>query len=152
MCRVPSLRSRAGRRRKGPGLATSAERRGCRVSGRLWVEREGRTLLSWGRVVLLEQIREHGSISAAARSMGMGYRHAWELVEEMNRLSPRDLVARKTGGRGGGGTRLTSHGEAAVASFWELVEGFGEWLSHQDPRLWRAPGGRAKAGGGRRGK
>lgn len=70
----------------------------------------------------------------------------------MNRLSPRDLVARKTGGRGGGGggTRLTPHGEAAVASFWELVEGFGEWLSHQEVRLWRAPGGRAKTGGRRR--
>jgi molybdate transport system regulatory protein len=54
-------------------------------------------------VVLLERIDEHGSISAAARSMGMGYRHAWELVDEVNRVSPRALVEKDAGGRGGGG-------------------------------------------------
>jgi molybdate transport system regulatory protein len=109
------------------------------VSGRLWIEKDGATFLSWGRVVLLERIREHGSISAAARSMGMGYRHAWELIDEMNRLSPKVLVLRKTGGQRGGGTVLTADGEAAVARFWELVGEFREWLSVRAPAFKKAP-------------
>jgi molybdate transport system regulatory protein len=87
-------------------------------------------------VVLLERIQEYGSISAAARSMGMGYRHAWELVEQMNRLSPKKLVAKKTGGEGGGGAVLTPHGETAITRFWELVNEFREWLSPLDPEIW----------------
>jgi molybdate transport system regulatory protein len=103
----------------------------------LWVEKAGGTFLSWGRVVLLERIGECGSISAAARSMGMGYRHAWGLVDEMNRLSPKTLVRKVTGGPGGGGAELTPEGGAAVAGFWGLVEDFGKWLSARDARLWR---------------
>jgi len=122
---------------KGPGLAASPRQRGCRVSGRLWIDSEGTTFLSWGRVVLLERIREHGSISAAARSMGMSYRHAWELVEEMNRLSPKRLVEKTVGGVRGGGAELTPEGEAAITGFWELVERFRRWLKHEDPRLWQ---------------
>lgn len=75
------------------------------------------------------------------RSMGMGYRHAWELVEEMNRLSPRELVRKEAGGRGGGGARLTLYGEAVVGNFWRLAARFGEWLSREDARLWRGDGG-----------
>lgn len=129
---------------KRPGLGSSAKRGGCRISGRVWVEKSGETFLSWGRVVLLERIREYGSISAAARSMRMGYRHAWELVDEMNRLSPRNLVRKAVGGRGGGGAELTAHGEAAIANFWDLVSRFQEWLAGQDPRLW----GRSNRRGG----
>lgn len=107
--------------------------RNYRVTGRLWIERGGETYLSWGRVVLLERIREHGSISAAARSMKMGYRHAWDLVEEMNRMAPRPLVERATGGAHGGGTRLTAAGERAVERFWKLVEDFRRFLSGRRP-------------------
>jgi molybdate transport system regulatory protein len=133
---VARAHSRPKAHGKGPGLASGPSSRGCRVSGRLWIEKDGETLLSWGRVVLLERIREHGSISAAARSMGMGYRHAWELVEEMNRASPQALVTRTMGGQGGGGTVLTAHGEAAIAHFWDLVDHFEEWLSRQHAGRW----------------
>ena len=119
------------------GLGASPVRAGCRISGRVWVEKGRQTFLSWGRVVLLERIGERGSISAAARSMGMGYRHAWDLVDEMNRLSPKTLVRKVKGGPGGGGAELTPEGEAAVAGFWELVDDFGKWLSARDARLWR---------------
>ena len=96
--------------------------------------------------MLLERIGELGSISAAARSMGMGYRHAWELVDEMNRLSPRTLVRKAAGGPGGGGAELTPEGEAVIERFWGLVSRFGEWLSLQDARLWK-PGGAREEGG-----
>ncbi len=133
---MPETRSKKKRHTKGAGLAAGPSHAGCRMSGRIWFEREGKLVLSWGRVVLLERIRARGSISAAARSMGMGYRHAWELVEEMNRLSPQVLVVRTMGGTGGGGTALTPHGEAAIARFWDLVGRFRSWLAAQDPRVW----------------
>jgi molybdate transport system regulatory protein len=84
--------------------------------------------------------------------MGMGYRHAWELVDEMNRVSPRELLAKGVGGKGGGGARLTPAGEAAVAGFWELVEDFGEWLSACEARLLRSGAAGKRRTKGRTGK
>lgn len=97
---------------------------GIRLVGRLWIERDGETLLSGGRVELLERIRAHGSISAAAKSMGMGYRHAWELIEDMNQRSARPLIERSAGGARGGGTRLTPEGEDALARYHALIARF----------------------------
>ena len=69
--------------------------------------------------------------------MGMGYRHGWELVDDMNRTSPRPLVRKTIGGPGGGGAELTPAGETVIARWWKLVEDFSEWLSGQEPRLWK---------------
>ncbi len=118
-------------------MSAGGSKGGARVSGRIWIAKGKDTVLSWGRVVLLERIRQHGSISAAARSMGMGYRHAWELVDEMNHTSPTSLVRKKIGGTGGGGAELTPAGETVIARWWQLVEEFSEWLSDQEPRLWK---------------
>ena len=127
----------AGTSRKQAGLGASPHVDGYRVSGRLWIEKDGETYLAWGRIVLLDRIREHGSISAAARSMGMGYHHAWDLVDSMNRYAPEPLVQKTTGGKRGGGARLTSAGEAAVAEFWDLVREFRTWLKGRRPRACR---------------
>ena len=58
-----------------------------------------------GKVELLERIAAAGSIAGGARAMGMSYKHAWDLVEEMNgssagRSSPRGRGGRRAGGRG----------------------------------------------------
>lgn len=99
-----------------------------RVRGRLWVEGPEGTFLGYGRVVLLERIRDHGSISAAAASMHMSYRRAWTLVDSMNRQSPNPVVTMKTGGRGGGGATLTESGERAIETFWAFWRDFREFL------------------------
>ena len=70
-----------------------------------------------GKVLLLERIAEHGSISAAGRSMGMSYRRAWELVAEINAMFRQPLVAAQTGGRGGGGASLTALGSVLVQHY-----------------------------------
>jgi molybdate transport system regulatory protein len=70
-----------------------------------------------GKIQLLEAIREHGSISAAARSMGMAYRHAWELVDDLNRCFESPVVAASTGGRAGGGAEITRFGEELIRRF-----------------------------------
>jgi len=58
---------------------------GYELKGRVWIEGASGTFLGCGRVVLLERIAEFGSISKAAKSMDMSYRHAWELVDSINR-------------------------------------------------------------------
>src|SRR5690348_15427801 len=63
-----------------------------------------------GKASLLESIRDTGSISAAARGMGMSYKRAWLLVESMNRAFVSPVVAAATGGAGGGRAVLTPFG------------------------------------------
>lgn len=105
----------------------------CR--GRIWVDGEEGTFLGYGRVVLLERIREYGSITKAARSMDMSYRHAWELVDSMNRQARGPLVETATGGRGGGGTRLTEEGEKAIKLFWKFYSDFQDFLAEEERKL-----------------
>ncbi len=70
-----------------------------------------------GKVALLEGIARLGSISAAARAMNMSYKHAWDLVEEMNALFGKPVVAAQPGGPKGGGAQLTPLGQAVITRF-----------------------------------
>jgi molybdate transport system regulatory protein len=70
-----------------------------------------------GKVDLLEQIAEHGSISAAGRAMHMSYRRAWELVADLNAAFPNPLVEAQPGGKSGGGAKLTPLGRELVAHY-----------------------------------
>nr|WP_267956747.1 winged helix-turn-helix domain-containing protein [Halomonas sp. MCCC 1A17488] len=70
-----------------------------------------------GKVQLLEAIAATGSISAAARQMGMSYRRAWLLVDTMNQCFKEPLVNTATGGKGGGGASLTPFGEDVLARY-----------------------------------
>ncbi|MGH0036826.1 MAG: winged helix-turn-helix domain-containing protein [Myxococcota bacterium] len=70
-----------------------------------------------GKIQLLENVRDQGSISAAARAMGMAYRHAWELVDDMNQCFRTPVVETASGGRSGGGAQLTALGAALIERF-----------------------------------
>lgn len=70
-----------------------------------------------GKIALLEAIRQHGSISAAAREMGMAYRHAWELVDDVNQAFPTRVVETSSGGGRGSGARVTAFGEEVIRRF-----------------------------------
>ena len=63
-----------------------------------------------GKAALLESIRDTGSISAAARGMGMSYKRAWMLIDSTNQAFETPAVAAATGGHHGGGARLTEFG------------------------------------------
>lgn len=67
--------------------------------------------------MLLELIRETGSISAAGRAMDMSYRRAWLLVDALNRMFKEPAVESQRGGKQGGGAALTAFGEALVDRF-----------------------------------
>jgi molybdate transport system regulatory protein len=76
-----------------------------------------------GKIALLEAIDAEGSISAAARAMGMAYRHAWELVDDLNQCFRGGVVVAGTGGADGGGARLTPLGRDLVARFRAMERG-----------------------------
>ncbi len=78
------------------------------------------TALGPGKVDLLQAIADTGSISAAARAMGMSYRRAWLLVDTMNRCFREDLVVTVTGGRGGGGARVTNLGHDVLSRYRDM--------------------------------
>ncbi|MBI4287405.1 MAG: LysR family transcriptional regulator [Chloroflexi bacterium] len=101
---------------------------GYALRGRIWLEKDGELYVGWGRVMLLERIDQLGSISRAARSMGLGYRNAWLWVEAMNRLAPAPLVEKSSGGAGGGHARLTLAGHEVIAEYKALRARFQEFL------------------------
>ena len=79
-------------------------------------------MLGPGKADLLEAIRATGSIAAAGRSMGMSYKRAWSLVEEMNAAFRAPLVDSARGGAKGGGARLTETGAAVLDHYRRLEE------------------------------
>lgn len=98
--------------------ATSARRApGAPLRGRLDLETPGGAFVGERRIRLLEAIDEHGSITRAAAALPLSYKAAWDAVDAMNNLAPRPLVERSTGGRQGGGTRLTDAGRDLVAMY-----------------------------------
>lgn len=70
-----------------------------------------------GKAELIERIGETGSISAAARAMGMSYRRAWQLVEALNAAFAAPVVVTAVGGERGGGARVTPYGRRLAAEF-----------------------------------
>jgi molybdate transport system regulatory protein len=90
------------------------------LQGAVWLTVGGHSLGGHGRVGLLRAVAEQGSITAAAKAFGMSYKAAWDAIDHMNALAGEPLVERTTGGRGGGSTRLTPHGERLVQRFGQI--------------------------------
>lgn len=99
-------------------MAASEDRTGIRFRVVL-----GRSIaIGPGKADLLAAVAETGSISAAARSMGMSYKKAWYLIDTMNRCFREPLVTASKGGRGYGGARVTAAGEKVLALY-RAIEG-----------------------------
>ncbi len=71
------------------------------ISGKIWMSMADREFLASDRITLLEKIREFGSITKAAKAVGISYKTAWEIIDTINNLADKPLVVRMTGGRGG---------------------------------------------------
>ena len=91
------------------------------LSGSVSVDSPLGSFLGDTRIRLLEAIALHGSISQAAKAVPLSYKAAWEAVEAINNLSPQAVVERCTGGRDGGGTKLTDYGLRLIA-FYRALE------------------------------
>jgi molybdate transport system regulatory protein len=73
-----------------------------------------------GKAKLLESIRDTGSISAAAREMGMSYKRAWLLLDSMNQAFTEPVVTAAPGGAGGGGATLTRFGAEVLKRYRDI--------------------------------
>lgn len=77
-------------------------------------------MLGPGKMELLRAVAEQGSISAAARSLGMGYKRAWSLLDELQRAVPEPIIETAAGGTRGGGATVTKAGLALLKHYDEL--------------------------------
>ena len=102
MARAPKRRNR---RASAPPQTVSGEMRNAGLTIRVDFGAFG--YLGPGKIALMELISKHGSITAAGKEMGMSYRRAWLLVDEINHIFREPLVEKQMGGSGGGGARLT---------------------------------------------
>lgn len=91
------------------------------LHGSVWITVDGENFGGKGRIGLLAMIAECGSIAQAAKAIRMSYKAAWDAIDKMNNLAGEPLVERLTGGKGGGGTRLTRRGAQLVENF-KLIE------------------------------
>jgi molybdate transport system regulatory protein len=88
------------------------------LTASLVLSRGARSRMGADRIALLEAIRDHGSITAAAKAVGLSYKGAWDAVQALNNLFEQPLVAAHAGGSGGGGTAaVTAQGAAVIATF-----------------------------------
>jgi molybdate transport system regulatory protein len=77
---------------------------------------EGRSV-GPGKIALLEAVDRTGSLSSAARATGLSYRRAWLLLHSINDSFPDPSVELSTGGKNGGGSRLTPFGKALIKAY-----------------------------------
>jgi molybdate transport repressor ModE-like protein len=84
---------------------------------KLWLERDGRVVMSDYRVRLLQLVQESGSLARAAAAMGLSYRRAWGKVKELEAALGFPIVSSEVGGAGGGHTALTPEGADFVAAY-----------------------------------
>ncbi len=102
---------------------------------KLWLERDGRFIVSDGRAKLLRKVKDTGSLSKAAKEMGMSYRHAWGIVHRISQNAGGDVVHSTRGGRKGGVTSLTPFGEEILREY----ENKAASLQGQFENGWRKP-------------
>ena len=87
------------------------------LRGRVWVEIGEAKAITEAGADLLEQIDACGSLSEAARQLRFAYRRAWMLIDAMNSAWPQPLVLTATGGKHGGGARLTDFGRHVLRTY-----------------------------------
>jgi molybdate transport system regulatory protein len=91
--------------------------------------------LNDNRIRLLEAIGAHGSLSAAARSLPLSYKAAWDTLDLMNNLSDHPLVIRTTGGKNGGGSQLTDYARQLISLYRALEQEYQQTLTQLETQL-----------------
>ena len=89
----------------------------CHIS----VKKDGTCFLSPVKTELLNEIRQSGSLSSAAKKLKISYQHAWTMIDEMNRSAPEPLVIKQRGGAHGGGAEISVYGEKILKEY-QLIE------------------------------
>lgn len=110
-------------------------RAALRVKSKVWIEIGGRPFFGEGRRNLLERIDQEGSISRAAKLVGISYKKAWSYIRSMEERWGKELVKKHVGGKGGGGASLTEEGRTLIARYDRLMAGTQESIDHNFQRI-----------------
>lgn len=114
-----------------PGDAYSEQ-----IHARFWlISADQKGYLGVGKVRLMELIDELGSISQAAKTLGMSYKRAWSLIEEVNKIGSLPYVTKEVGGAGGGHATLTEAGRKAIAQYRALEADFRQFIEQRKQKI-----------------
>ncbi len=106
-----------------------------KVNGSLWIEGDGQRFFGPGPVELLELIGKTGSISKAAKEMGMSYKKAWEIVSRINGMAAEPFVVTSIGGEDGGGSTISAGAKETIAWYRSLRDRFRVFLEEETAAL-----------------
>jgi len=115
---------------KLPGEAYSEN-----IRARFWITGKNAGYIGIGRIELLEKIDELGSMSQAAKSMGMSYKKAWKLIDELNAMYDEPLIVKVQGGKSGGGSVLTPKGQCLITEFRSIEKKMSAFLQQASQRV-----------------
>ena len=93
-----------------------------KVKFKIWMEQDGSVAFAEGRRMLLEAVERLGSLNAAAKELGMSYRAAWGKIKATEKALGLKLLDVTTGGKGGGGAKLTHEARELVTSYNKYIQ------------------------------
>lgn len=102
-----------------------------KIKSRIWIEADGEILLGEGRISLLKAIDATGSLTKAAKEIGMSYKKAWSLIDAVNKRAKKPVTTSSIGGKGGGGAILTPYGKSLVLVFDTITKNCWGFLDEQ---------------------
>ena len=102
-----------------------------KIKSRIWIEADGEILLGEGRISLLKAIEETGSLSKAAKALGMSYKKAWSLIDAVNSRAKSPVCNTTIGGKQGGGTQITAYGKTLIETYESINKNCWEFLDKQ---------------------
>jgi len=105
------------------------------VDSKIWININNESFLGLGKIELMEQIRNYGSLTKAAKNMKMSYRKAWGNINKINNIAGKPLVILKRGGKEGGTAEVTEAGEKAIYFFKQLSKEVNNLLAKQKSSL-----------------
>lgn len=102
------------------------------IKAKLWLETDSKCIIGKGRANLLHKIKELGSLSEAAKSMGMAYSHAWSEIKEIEEALDCPVIITSRGGKDGGSTSLTEFGEDILKQFDDEMKKLDNYIDNRN--------------------
>ena len=90
------------------------------VKSHISVTKQGLLYLDLFKIKLLEQIFIQGSLRTAAKNLKISYQHAWNLIDQINKLAPEPIVFKKRGGANGGGAEISNYGRKIIREYKQI--------------------------------
>ena len=81
------------------------------------IKKDGNIFLSAAKTELLSEIVKCGSLIGAAKALKISYQHAWNLIDDMNRVAPEPPIVKQRGGANGGGATISAYGERVLREY-----------------------------------